>query len=300
MLKMKRIGFGLVFMYGAMGLMAGCGDDDPATSPTGSDDPTTTDNDSDTGETGGTDTEQDSETENELPPLDNFDSDQYANPEAGCDPNPEEIKLTAEIVDDGASAWVGQCTNRFGLQGAWFSYDDNNDGGNSEITMDYSQAPAGKICASGTGGLVWYEDYAKYWGAGFGMNLCTTGPEDARVEETLGGCSLFDPRTKIIGFRITVDGDEIPAGPAGADPQFRVQFAEDGRTESTYIIVPSAGTADYYFDDALVHYAVNRGDSDVPGINADMVKALQFQISTVVEVDTPFSVCVSDIQPILE
>lgn len=294
MLKTKLFGFGLVSLLGWTGLVTACGDDDPVGTPKDSDDPTTTDNDTDSESTG-----TDTDSEDGLPPLDNFDTDQYANPEAGCDPNPEEIKLTAELVDDGAGAWVGQCTNRFGLQGAWFSYTDNNDGGNSEITMDYTGAPTGKICASGIGGLVWYDDYAKYWGAGFGVNICTTGPEDARVVEPIGGCTLYDERTKIIGFRMTVTGDQIPAGPAGADPQFRVQFAEEGRSESTYSIVPAAGTADYLFEDALVHYAVNRGDTDVPAINPEAVIALQFQVSTVVEVDTPFSLCVSDIQPIL-
>ncbi len=280
------------FLISAM--VTGCGTDDDGNSCEG--DACNTDTGSDTTQDSMEDTGSD--TGEGLPPLDNFETDQYANPEAGCDPQPEEMMLTAEISEDGG-AWVAQCANRFGVQGAWFSYNDRSDGGNSEITMDYSQAVNGKVCATGVGGQVWYQDFAKYWGAGFGVNLCTMGDEENRVVGTLGACTLFDPRTHIIGFRITVEGDDIPAGPGGADPQLRVQFSEEGRKESAYIIVSGPGTADYFFDDALVHYKVNEGDTDVEGTHVELINALQFQISTVPEVDTTFSVCVSNIIPIL-
>lgn len=228
-----------------------------------------------------------------------YEDDQYANPEAACEPQPENLELTAEITDDGDGAWVAQCENRFGVQGVWYSYNDNNDGGNSEITMDYSQAESGKICASGIGGMVYYDDYGKYWGAGCGLNVCMEGPEDARVENTLGDCTLFDSRTNIIGFRITIDGDNIPVTPGGNDPQLRVQFSEEGRSENAYIVVDGPGTRDYLFEDAAVFYALARGETDVPGTDPALVKALQFQVSTVAAEDTPFSFCVSDIIPIL-
>lgn len=236
-------------------------------------------------------------TEETLMPI-VYDSDQYGNPEAACDPQPEEVVLTAEVTEE--SAWVGQCANRFGLQGAWFAYTDKEDGGLSTITMDYSAAPTGKICATGTGGKVYYEAYDKYWGAGFGVDICTMGTEDTPVEGTLGDCTLFDSRTNIIGFRITVEGDQIPSGPDGADPQLRVQFAEYERAESTYLIVDGPGTADYLFADAVLKYAIDRGDTDVPPINVGLIKTLQFQVSTTTVEDTPFSFCVSDIMPILE
>ncbi len=245
--------------------------------------------------------------DSELPPI-RYEDDQYADPDAGCDPQPE-IALTAELTDEG-DAWVDQCANRFGLQGVWFPYDDNEDGGLSEIIMDYSGAAEGRICASGTAGMVYYEDYAKYWGAGFGVNLCSTESDDGTVVDApLGECTLYDPRTKIIGFRITIEGDQIPSGPDGADPQLRVQFAELERassetvssSESTYIIVdPAGGTVDYMFEDAAVYYAVNRGDEGVPPIDTNKVISLQFQVSTTPAEDTPFSFCVSDIMPILE
>lgn len=292
MSKLKSFLYTTVLMTVVAVFPAACGDDEPEGE--GGTDPCAD---------GSCDSETESETATDTAEADTLDpiryeDDQYGNPDAECDPQPEEIALTAEITDDGA--WVAQCENRFGLQGAWFSYTDNDDGGNSEITMDYSEAEDGRICASGIGGLVWYEDFGKYWGAGFGVDICTMGTEEERIEGTLEDCTLYDDRTKIIGFRITVDGDEIPSGPDGADPQFRVQFSEVGRTESTYIVVDGPGTADYLFEDALVHYAVDRGDTDVPPIDSDKIKALQFQISTVEEVDTPFHVCVSDIKPILE
>jgi hypothetical protein len=286
--------FSVVLLAELTGFVSACGDKD--TGKEGE----CTDCEDDAGIDGGAVDTGTGTGEDELPPI-RYEDDQYGNPEAGCDPQPEEIALTAELTDEGEGAWVGQCENRFGLQGAWFAYDDNEDGGISEITMDYSEAPSGKVCASGVGGQVWYDDYAKYWGAGFGVNICTTGEEDARVVDTLGECTLFDPRTKIIGFRVTVEGDQIPAGPAGADPQLRVQFAEEDRAESTYLVVDAAGgTADYMFEDAVVKYAVDRGDTDVEPIHVDKIIALQFQVSTTAEGDTPFSFCVSDIMPILE
>lgn len=112
-------------------------------------------------------------------------------------------------------------------------------------------------------------------------------------------CSLFDPRTQIVGFRITVEGDDIPSSSDGILSELRVQFREEGRAESTYIVVDGPGTADYLFEDARVQYAVDRGDTSVPGINPDLVYALQFQITTIPEADTPFSFCVSKVEPIL-
>ena len=221
---------------------------------------------------------------------DTYDSDHFANPDADCDPQPTNIALTAD--DEG---WVGQCENRFGLQGVWYAYDDNDDGGASTIEIDFSDAASGKICTSGIAGEVQFELFSAYWGAGIGLNICETGGDDSEII-TLGECTLFDERTNIIGFTITIEGEQLPADGS----ELRVQFKEDSRTESAYIVVEGPGTADYLFEDAEVGYAVAEGDTEVEGCHPELLEALQFQVSTIEGADTPFEFCVSEVKPILE
>jgi hypothetical protein len=221
-----------------------------------------------------------------LPELGGYAPDQYANPAAMCDPQPTNMNLIAD-----AEGWVGQCQNRFGLQGVWFSYtdQDNQGGGESTIALDLTNAGTGKVCASGVAGQVKHGFFSTYWGAGIAVNLCESGGDNS-VVSVLGGCALFDSRTTIIGFRITFETEQMP------DSQLRIQFSENGRQESTYIPIVASGTADYLFEDAAVFYST---DTDVPPIHPTEIEALQFQVSTIETADVPFNFCVSDITPIL-
>jgi hypothetical protein len=293
----------VVFMAGSMMFAYACGGGDDTGADGDAD--TDTDGDTDTDSDSDSDTDADTGTEDtdtgSSGSVDNYDSDQYGNPAIVCEPPaPNTTVLVSEVTTDTAgtsSAWVNSCMNRLGVQGAWYSYSDSDGsgGGTSTITMDYTGAAGadGKVCTSGTGGMVQFELYGTYWGTGLGVNICESGG-DTSVKSTLQDCTLFDPRTKIIGFRITISG-EMPVGGG----QLRVQFAEPDRNESAYIVVSELGTADYLFADAAVQYAVDRGDTDVVPIHPELIESLQFQISTVVDVDTTFNFCVSDIQPIL-
>ena len=244
-------------------------------------------NASNTCEVAGSDSTDPVSTDSDSEPLgtDTFDSDHYANPAAGCDPQPENIYLTAD-----ETGWVDQCQNRFGIQGSWYDYtdQDGNGGGTSEITLDLSQAATGKVCAQGTAGAIQFGFSGTYWGCGIALDICDG--------HSLSACDLYDPRTNIIGFRATVEG-ELPA------TEIRVQFAETGnRNESAYLRVQGPGTADYLFADAQVWYSLEDEDTEasLPPANVESIMSIQFQVATIDDVDTAFNFCVSDVRPILQ
>lgn len=153
--------------------------------------------------------------------------------------------------------------------GYGFVYSDTKDGGASKITQKGTS-----LCGSGVAGAVVGMAYAKYWGAGIGVNLNQAMMADAPVNAI-----------QMTGSGVTVGISNPPA------TEFRVVI-DDGGTE--YCAVLSGGSTTVKWTD----FNATCWDKTLPGAKAlagpPLSKALKVQVITG-DADRPFDFCISNI-----
>lgn len=153
--------------------------------------------------------------------------------------------------------------------GYGFVYSDNKDGGASKITQKGTS-----LCASGVAGAVVGMAYAKYWGAGIGLNLNQAMVADAPVNTA-----------QLTGSGVTVGISNPPT------TEFRV-VVDDGGAE--YCAVLSGGSTTVKWTD----FNATCWDKTLPGAKAlagpPLSKALKVQVITG-DADRPFDFCIASI-----
>lgn len=249
---------GLLLIIGLLALgLSGCGDDD--TIPSG-------DNNDLDGDTGEDDTN----------PVDTN--------EGGGGGSSASLMPSTE-------GWVDQTED--GFQGAWYTYTDNDDEGNSTISPAEGEPftnDGASICVEGEASLVVDELWSTYWGAGVGMDLCanTKDQEPSEHKYTLSDCP-FNPdlATQFKGVEFDIEGEW--------GSELRCSFKEKERTESAYVEITAEGHQDCMVADAAVWYDTSQDPTDVTKI-----EALQFQIATNATSATPFDFCITNLVAILE
>ena len=81
----------------------------------------------------------------------------------------------------------------------------------ADATHGFTTAGDGKLCIKGTAAKVVGMDYAKYFGAAMGVDLCQASSTDPSptMKYTLGTCP--QGLTKLTGLRFQVTGAKIPS-----------------------------------------------------------------------------------------
>ena len=145
--------------------------------------------------------------------------------EGGAPSEPEECLLRQ------CNGWVHQDGNCAGIQGSFFTYSDQENGGSSYIV---ASTQTDQICVLGYVNQVFDGQYDVYWGAGFGMNLNQAGfnyPPEPYDADAHG----------VTGFGFSVD-----ALPIEGELRFMVR-GDDFYCET----VLNAGYAEYSLDDLV-------------------------------------------------
>ncbi len=186
--------------------------------------------------------------------------------------------------------WLDQTDD--GFQGAWYTYTDNDDGGNSTIVPaegDPFTNDGSELCVSGEASLVVDEEWSTYWGAGVGMDLCanTADQDPPEKKYTLSTCPFnADLANQFLGVEFDIDGtwgDEL-----------RCSFKEADRIESAYVEITSSGHQECLVEEAQVWYDTEQDLTDVTKI-----EALQFQIATNATSATAFEFCISNLKAVM-
>lgn len=190
--------------------------------------------------------------------------------------------------------------NDVGIQGAFFTYDDNPDGGTSVITpygggTDFSMAGMNQVCVTGTGAKVELGSdgmpaYGVYWGAGIGFNL----------SQESGGDPLSYNATaqtpKVIGFAFDIGGTNPLPSVGSAELRFDVQVAGD--TTSYCWPITATGTNEFLFTD--IHKECWNKSTTEPTPDPANLQAIRWQYATTDAGSYEFDLCVSNIRAIVE
>jgi hypothetical protein len=181
-----------------------------------------------------------------------------------------------------STGWVARECNNFGIQGAWYCYDDGvNDSSCTTGTPPFR--PQGGMCLSGTTTL---DPTFAAWGGGIGLSLNETGGVGSVK-------SPFNATTSgVTGFAITI------AGTSGGNA-IRVNFSGAANTAgriSPFVQLPGAGTYEVNLADAMVPTTW-----DVPeaGTTADPANIFDMQVQVVGgETNAAYDFCITQVDPI--
>lgn len=178
------------------------------------------------------------------------------------------------------TGWVGRDCTPYGIQGAWYCYDD----GVVETSCVANTPPFkdGAMCLSGS--TIEDDTFAAY-GAGIGLSLNDSG----------GTTSVKGPYDAtaygVIGFEIEITGD------SGGLP-IRVQMSRTATDEqSPYAQLPGAGTYKVMLEDVLVPTWADVGAGDP--IDPTTIYDLQIQVVGA-EAEASYDICVARVTPITD
>ena len=178
------------------------------------------------------------------------------------------------------------------IWGAWYTF-----GGEGSVFTplegDPVEASGGQICFSGTVAQVIGGDYATYYGAEIGFDLCGMPGDMSNCDQWMPPefCS-WAPESKHTVSECGISLNTISFDITGTLPstELRINFKETGRDENTYLVVASTGTYVGNVDDADVGY-----DTSAPPLNKDIVEAIHFQVSSTESSEVPFDFCISNL-----
>jgi hypothetical protein len=181
----------------------------------------------------------------------------------------------------GTDNWEHRTDNSFGVQGAWYTTS-----GMGSSFSSFTSSAGGVICAFGTAAQVVGGDYAAYWGAGIGGNLCQESDTDPNplTQHTLSTCP-WGSLDRVEGIRFRVTGDNIPT-------TLQLVFVEEGRATSAYVAI-ATGAGRYT---ALIADAGFPPPSN-PAVAAN-VRSLLFQVPGSPNNAQQFGFCVSELEVI--
>jgi len=190
-----------------------------------------------------------------------------------------------------AAGFIAGTSNEVGIQGYFYTFNDNAEGGNTTIQPeDFATAMGSTICATGVGAQVvngadGTPAYGTYWGGGIGLNLADTG-----------GGAMPGPwaRGKVVGFSFNVTGTGVP--PAGQF-RFKATFFEGTAVNTDYCVNATTGA-----NTIMLSSVVNEcytGGAGAPALAATApLQALQWQVATVTTATTPFNFCIENLRAI--
>jgi hypothetical protein len=195
---------------------------------------------------------------------------------------------TGSDIIANTDGWVDASTNGLCVQGAFWTYSDEKDGGDSTITPEpdsgsFPNDGTGEICVSGSAGALVGEEYGVYYGAGLGFSLCDLG--DDAGQGTIGSCSLSDTGSLSVS--------SITFSISGTFPDtLRVIMHEAGNDESPYVTGVTSGSNTISVASAEWPWGDNAG----PGTPAN-VDGIQWQIPAPDEGEpaASFDFCISAI-----
>lgn len=187
------------------------------------------------------------------------------------------------------NGWAPLDQNSAGIQGAFYVFNDNDDGGGSAITpttgSDGSFSMAGTtVCASGTAGQVMNDsagspDYSSYWGAAIGLNLSQEVGMDAALP--------YNASTQgVTGFEFIVGGDN-PI-PAGGELRFNIKVNGDDNNYCRKINQPGLNT----FKLTDMWQSCWENDASAPTPDPSKLEALHWQYVTNTSASYDFHLCI--------
>ena len=186
-------------------------------------------------------------------------------------------KDTIAIAENG---WVPAECNNFGINGAWYCYDDGvNPSGCTPDTPPFDAAQSG-MCLKGN--TTEDPDFAA-WGAGIGFSLNTV--EDEKMP--------WDAEANhVIGFKVTIVGEVN-------DLPLRISFknqAEESETPPQFQL-PGPGEYMVLFDDAVVPEWAEEGAGDP--VDPSGIYDVQIQVAGG-EIAADYEFCVTEFTPITD
>jgi endo-1,4-beta-D-glucanase Y len=171
-------------------------------------------------------------------------------------------------------------SNNANVQGAVFTY-ASKDSMIAPLTSagaGFTSAGDGKLCVKGSAAKVLNMDYASYFGAAMGIDLCSDAA--TRKKYTLATCP---GGSKLVGLRFQVTGTTIPG-------ELRATFNEAGRTTNGYVLV-GQGMNEALFANGKVLY-----DTKQPPTTVANIDSLHFTIPTNVMQPVAFDFCIEKIE----
>jgi len=206
-------------------------------------------------------------------------------------PTPGAIPTGTGLALTPSAGFIVGSSNEVGIQGYFYTFNDNAEGGNTTIQPeDFAASTGSTICATGVGAQVvngadGAPAYGTYWGGGIGLNL-----SDA------GGGAMPGPwaRGKVVGFSFNVTGTGVP--PAGQF-RFKATFFEGAAVNTDYCVNATTGA-----NTIMLSSVVNecyQGGAGAPALAATaQLQALQWQVATVTTATTPFNFCIENLRAI--
>ena len=174
-----------------------------------------------------------------------------------------------------------------GILGAWYTFGCPG----ATIVPAAGQpvtAVAGQICFSGTVPQVTNHDFATTYGAAVGFDVCgmpaTTVYLPPPMNTWVGGSKHTVAECHITLTHIAFDLTGT------LSPEFRVVFAELGRTDNAYLGVPGVG----HFCGAVADARVGYADA-APPIDVSRVQSVQFRIVSVETGPVSFDFCLQNL-----
>ena len=179
------------------------------------------------------------------------------------------------------------------IWGAWYTF-----GGLNSVFSPPEGEPVlaqdDRICFSGTVAQVIGGDYATYYGAMIGFDLCGMPPDMSTCDQWMPPeyCSWAPESQHTItecGIALNVISFDI----TGMLPstELRLVFKERDRVENPYLVVASSGPFRGNPTDATLGY-----DSSAPPLNLPAVEAIHFHVASMESGPVPFDFCISNLQ----
>jgi len=152
----------------------------------------------------------------------------------------------------------------------------------------------GQICFSGTVAQVIGGDYATYYGAMIGFDLCGMPSDMSTCDQWMPTefCS-WAPESKHTVTECGIALNVISFDISGTLPttELRINFKEVGRDESAYLVVAGTGPFSGAVADAMVGY-----DASAPPLSIANVEAIHFQVASMESGPVEFDFCISNLQ----
>ena len=178
------------------------------------------------------------------------------------------------------NGWVSRMDNAASIQGAFYTFDDNEDGGTFEINPETYETYGPDICADGMAEQVMNMEFSTFWGGAIGFNLNQEEGSDTAMpyDATANG---------VTGFAF-----DIGPLPIGGELRFNVLVA--GEPDNNYCkrITAETGMANEFRWSDL---QLNCWAAEPVNPDATKIEAVHWQIVTNQSAAYPYDFCVSNI-----
>lgn len=195
-------------------------------------------------------------------------------------PGPAECTGTKDTIGIAENGWVPTECNNFGINGAWYCYDDGiNPSGCVAEEVPFDAANAGMCLAGNT-----TEDPDfKAWGAGIGFSLNVVDEVKTPWDATANG---------VIGFKIKIEGEVN-------DLPLRIAFKNDPAEDEVppQFQLPGPGEYMVLFDDAVIPEWADVGAGDP--VDPSAIYDVQIQVAGG-EIAADYNFCITEFTPITD